>query len=96
MELVLTDPKKYTVVFLPSFRRDLHSLTADEFKAVLKAINLLEQDPSHPSLVTKKLQGDSECYESRANKSIRLIWEFDDDKIILTIEVGHHDILKKY
>lgn len=30
---------------------------------------------------------------------IRLIWRFDDeseDKIILMLDVGHHDVLKKH
>ncbi|MDR2692650.1 MAG: hypothetical protein LBB74_00335 [Chitinispirillales bacterium] len=56
----------------------------------------LEDDPFYPSLRTKKLKGKSGRYESSVNMDIRLIWRFENGKIILLLNIGHHDILKNY
>jgi mRNA-degrading endonuclease YafQ of YafQ-DinJ toxin-antitoxin module len=63
---------------------------------VLKKLDILKKDPFYPSLRTKRMRGGSSNYESSVNMDIRLIWEFEDDKIILMLDVGHHDVLSKY
>lgn len=56
----------------------------------------LAEDPNHPSLRTKKIRGAESLYESSINMDIRLIWHHDDDKLIILLDVGHHDILKRF
>jgi mRNA-degrading endonuclease YafQ of YafQ-DinJ toxin-antitoxin module len=71
-------------------------LTVIEKKSVREKIKLLESDMSHPSLRSKKLNGNLDVYESSVNMDIRLLWRYQDGSIILLLAVGHHDILKKY
>lgn len=86
----------YTIIFRKKFTKRLKKLSKVDQKLVKKAIELLENDPSHPSLRTKKMEGKIRNYECRANDSIRLIWFFEEDKIIVMLDVGHHDIERKY
>ena len=93
---------KYRVDFSDDFEYDFRKLSSEYKKITLRKIARLEQNPWHPSLRTQKLKGHIGLYESSVNMSIRIIWEFDDDlsgdcRIIITrLEVGRHDILKRY
>jgi mRNA-degrading endonuclease RelE of RelBE toxin-antitoxin system len=84
---------KYTVVFDPD---ELDGLSNVYRNAVRKKLPLFETNPFHPSFRTKKMKGGSGFYESSINMSIRMIWFFRGDKIIVILNIGHHDILKKY
>ena len=48
------------------------------------------------SLRTKKIQGQKDLYESSINMDIRVIWYFENEELIILVDIGHHDILKKY
>ncbi|MDR2592688.1 MAG: hypothetical protein LBC59_07775 [Chitinispirillales bacterium] len=67
----------------------------------METVEVMKNDPYYQSLRTKKMRGrrkyQRDLYESRVNRDIRLIWYFDDDndKIILMLEVGHHDVEKQ-
>jgi len=75
-------------------------------KIVGAKLLLLAENPFYPSLRTKKLKGNTDLFESSANMSIRIIWEFNNEevdvyrdpsiRVISLLEVGQHDILKKY
>ncbi|MCL2183686.1 MAG: hypothetical protein FWB85_09490 [Chitinispirillia bacterium] len=56
----------------------------------------MEINPYHKSLRTKKLHGTPGLKESSVNMDIRIIWYLENNKIIFTSDVGHHDVLKKY
>jgi addiction module RelE/StbE family toxin len=86
----------YVAVFSKEFKRELHKLSPEDLKKVLKKVKVLENNPFYPSLRTRKMEGNSGYYESRVNNDIRLLWEFEGDKIILMADVGHHDVYKKY
>jgi mRNA-degrading endonuclease RelE of RelBE toxin-antitoxin system len=89
----------YTIYSTRTFGKELRKLSTADQTLVLKKLLMLADNPFYPSLRTKKMQGNAENYESSVNMDIRLVWKFDDeneDKIILMLDVGHHDILKKY
>ena len=86
----------YNVVFSKGFYKELRKLSGVHQKAVMKKLLILREDPFYPSLRSKMLKGDSELYESSINMDIRIIWEIEDDETIMLVDVGHHDILKKY
>jgi mRNA-degrading endonuclease YafQ of YafQ-DinJ toxin-antitoxin module len=91
----------YTTVPTKGFEKELRKLSAVDQSLVLRKMLMLSDNPFYPSLRTKKLQGKTEVYESSVNMDIRLIWNFDEDeegkqKIIIMLDVGHHDILNKY
>jgi mRNA-degrading endonuclease YafQ of YafQ-DinJ toxin-antitoxin module len=56
----------------------------------------LADDPNHPSLRTKRIQGTQRLFESSVNMDVRLIWHYEGDALIILLDVGHHDILKQY
>jgi mRNA interferase RelE/StbE len=92
--------KRYKIEYTNNCIKDLKKLSIQEQLLVLKTIDIMESDPYYQSLRTKKMKGrrmhQKELYESRVNRDIRLIWYFDDDdRIILMVEVGHHDVEKQ-
>ncbi len=50
----------------------------------------------HPSLRTKRIQGIKDLFECSVNMDIRIIWYYEGDKLIILVDVGHHDILDQY
>lgn len=42
---------------------------------------------------SKKIKGLDNVFECSVNMDIRIIWYYEDSKIILLLDVGHHDIL---
>jgi mRNA-degrading endonuclease RelE of RelBE toxin-antitoxin system len=90
----------YPVHLTARFKKDVKKLSAQNQRLVLKTINIIkENSPDYPSLKTRKVTRDSrksrkQLYESRVNDDIRLVWHFNDDRIIFMIRVGHHDVEK--
>ena len=69
-------------------------MTAIEQKQIAKKLNLLKQNPFHPSLRTKKVRGLDGVFEMSVNMDIRVIWKYAGAIILILIDVGHHkDIL---
>jgi len=84
----------YKLKFTKDFEKSLKKLSINEQRAVAQKLKLLIQDPFYPSLRTKKIQGLDGIFEMSVNMDIRVIWKYNDDIIILLIDVGHHkDIL---
>lgn len=62
---------------------------------VQKFLQLLEENPQHPSLRTKKIQGTDGIFEASINMKIRVTFEYvKPDTIYLRI-VGEHDMTLK-
>jgi len=62
-----------------------------EIKGVLKKkLELLLEDPRHPSLRTKKIKSQERIFEASINKDIRMTWEYTEDGILLR-NIGEHD-----
>lgn len=87
---------KYTVSFTKIFDREFDKLSKIDQKRVMKTLSLLKNSPFYPSLRTKKMEGGDDTMESRVNRDMRIIWQFDEDdgNIIVALDVGHHDVLK--
>ena len=53
------------------------------------------ENPRHPSLRVKKIQGQAAIFEASITMSIRLTWQYSEDGILLR-NIGEHDqTLKK-
>ena len=59
-------------------------------------MKLFVENVLHPSLRTKKIKGQKDLYESSINMDIRIIWYFENEELIILVDIGHHDILKKF
>ena len=86
----------YQFTFTSRFQKHFKSLTSQEKKQLKNKLELLAENPAHPSLRTKRIQGTADLFESSVNMDIRIIWFYEGDKIIFIVDVGHHDILKQY
>jgi len=86
---------KHKLFFSKNFINKFGKFSEGYQKLILGKLHLLGNNPRHPSLRTKKLNRWDELIESSINMDIRLIWQYDDDDIIIQ-DIGHHDILKKY
>ena len=86
----------YQFTYTKRFEKHFKKLTAQEKTQLLNKLVLLSQNPAHPSLRTKRIQGTDSLYESSVNMDIRIIWYYEDDVMIILVDTGHHDILKQY
>lgn len=86
----------YAFTFTPRFQKHFKNLTSQEKKQLKNKLELLAENPSHPSLRTKRIQGTTDLFECSVNMSIRIIWYYEGKKMIILVDVGHHDILKQF
>jgi mRNA interferase RelE/StbE len=65
-------------------------------KKIDRQIRLLAENPRHPSLQTKPVQGTNGIYESRVDLNYRLTYErLPGDILLLRVVAKHDDALKK-
>ena len=76
-----------------AFEKSLKKLSRNEQKSVAVKLKLLIKNPYHPSLRTKKAQGMKDIFECSVNMDIRILWKQEGNRLILLIDIGHHDIL---
>ena len=83
----------YRIEFSKNFEKQIKKISQVERKMVFKKVQMLAENPFHPSLRTKKIQGIEDLFECSVNMNIRILWQYRDGKIILLLDIGHHDIL---
>lgn len=86
----------YEFTFTHRFQKQFKKLTSQEKKQLKSKLELLSENPSQPSLRTKRIQGTTDLFECSVNMDIRIIWYYEGDKMIILIDVGNHDILKQF
>lgn len=63
----------------------------DEIKKKVKAkLKLMSENPMHPSLRTKRVQGTENIFEASINMNVRMTWQYVESGILLR-NVGEHD-----
>ena len=83
----------YKLEYAKAFAKNLKRLSGNEQRAVAGKLKILAKDPFHPSLRTKKVQRLKDVFECSVNMDIRIFWIHKGDRLILLIDIGHHDIL---
>jgi mRNA interferase RelE/StbE len=73
------------------FEQDFLHLPLEIQKKVLKALRLLAENPRHPSLQAKPIQGARGLYEARIDQSYRLTYQRMPDDALLIRTAGKHD-----
>lgn len=86
----------YKITYTRRFLKNLKKLNANERTQLKKKLEFLMQDPLHPSLRTKRIQGTTDLFEFSVNMDVRVIWEYDGETLILLLDIGHHDILNQF
>lgn len=82
--------------FTKRFQKHFKNLTAQEKKQLQNKLQLLAENPMHPSLRTKRIRGTRDLFECSVNMDIRIIWYYEGDRMIILVDVGHHDILDQF
>lgn len=72
------------------FKRAAKKLTTEDRDRLDRALLRYEQDPSHPSLGVKRVQGTKGVWEGRASDALRFTFEKIESGIRLQ-NVGRHD-----
>lgn len=85
----------YKLTFTPQFQKHLKRLSLQEKKQLKNKLSLLAENPFHPSLRSKRIQG-TDKFEFSVNMDIRVIWFYEGDKLIVVVDIGHHDILNRF
>ena len=86
---------KYKIVVSRAFEKNLKKLTFIEQKHVAEKLKILQINPRHSSLRTKKIKGFEGLFECSVNMDIRILWRYKGTEIIVTLDIGHHSILNK-
>lgn len=86
----------YQFTFTDRFKKHFKKLNANEKKQLMSKLELLSENPMHPSLRAKRIQGTIGLFECSVNMDIRIIWFYEGDMMIILVDVGHHDILNQY
>lgn len=86
----------YQLTFTVRFEKHFAVLTMTEKKQLRRKLELLTENPYHPSLRTKRIQGTDNLFECSVNMDIRIIWYYEGERMIILLDVGHHNILKQF
>lgn len=85
----------YKITFSEKFKKNYKKLDAKVQTQLKNKICLLVENPMHPSLRTKRIQGTQDLFEFSVNMDVRVIWHYEDNQIILLLNIGHHNILER-
>ena len=75
----------------PGAEKDLKKLSKSGQRAAYKALKKLQENPRHNSLRTEKHKTTGH-FKSRASDSLRILWYYEGDKIVV-IRIGWHEII---
>jgi len=78
------------VLLTEQFEQAYEKLTKAEKRSVRKALTLRGDNPKHPSLRVKKMEGRRNIWEARPSKRLRMTFEMAGE-IIFMRNVGEHD-----
>ena len=78
------------------FKKNFKKLNNAEKNQLKNKLEIFIKNPYHPSLRTKHVQGTDGLYEFSVNMNVRVIWYYEDNEIIILLDIGHHDILDMY
>jgi mRNA-degrading endonuclease YafQ of YafQ-DinJ toxin-antitoxin module len=73
------------------FEQDFLRLPPELQKKVLKVLRLLAENPRHPSLQAKPIQGARGLYEARIDQSNRMTYQRLPNDVLLLRTAGKHD-----
>lgn len=85
----------YKIPYTKRFEKHYKKLTAQEKKQIRSKVEMLSENPLHPLLRTKRIQGTDDLFECSVNMDIRIIWYYEGEELIFLLDVGHHDILDR-
>lgn len=68
-----------------------------DFAQLEKFLHLMNENPRHPSLRVKKIQGTKDVFEASVNMAVRVTFQYIKPDTIFLRNIGEHDsTLKRY
>jgi mRNA-degrading endonuclease RelE of RelBE toxin-antitoxin system len=83
------------VVHTKNSRKDFQKLSLDIREIAEKQFKIFINNPAHPSLGIKKIQGTENIWEGRITKSIRFSFQIYKDVYIIRRIGGHDEVLNR-
>ncbi|MBZ5753707.1 cytotoxin [Metabacillus rhizolycopersici] len=79
--------------FTKRFHRSYKKLDPQAQIIIKKALKQMEEDPTHPSLRIKKMEGYKNPYvwEASGNMNLRITFEMEKPESFILRNCGHHD-----
>ena len=84
------------ITFTPRFQKHYKNLSDNEKKQFKNKLAVFADNPLHPSLRTKRIQGTDNLFEFSVNMDICVIWFYEGESLVALIDIGHHDMLRRY
>ena len=82
------------LAFTKPFKQDYKKLSGNIQELIDKQIAHLLENPKHPSLQIKKMEGRQSIWEARITKGYRMTFQIVGDTYLLR-RAGTHSVLKK-
>lgn len=85
----------FRITLSPGFRERLWAKPSMLQGAILKCIDLLGDNPAHPGLRSKRIQGDPGMWEARVDRRNRVSWKYGDTRgeIVVVNHCTHDEVL---
>ena len=74
----------FRITYTPRFEKNFKKLSDKERAQFKKKLKIFVENPFHPSLRTKRIQGTEDLFEFSVNMDIRVIWYYENDEIVMT------------
>ncbi len=84
------------LTYTDRFKKHYSRLSSSEKKQFQNKLTVFSQNPLHPSLRTKRIRGTDDLFEFSVNMDIRVIWFYENDALVALVDIGHHDMLRRY
>ena len=78
----------YKLAYTERFKKAFNNLTNNEQVQFKNKMKLFVENVLHPSLRTKKIKGQKDLYESSISMDIWIIWYFENEELIILIDIG--------
>ncbi len=76
------------------FKKAFRALPAPIREKAIKALRLLADNPRHPSLWVKKVQGTESIWEARVDQKYRFTFQFENENdqiVVILRNIDNHD-----
>ncbi|HEY5596843.1 MAG TPA: hypothetical protein VIL47_06225 [Candidatus Bipolaricaulota bacterium] len=80
------------LVFTKPFARDYHKLPAHRQRQLDKQLELLLDNPRHPSLQARVVDRQRRIWKAQINGGCRFTFQMEDDQIVLRRVGGHGEM----
>lgn len=84
----------YKMAVTERFKKNFKKLSENEKRMVKNKLEILKLNPLHPSLRSKRIKGVKDLFECSVNMDLRIIWYYEGNKIIVLLDIGHHNVLE--